>query len=268
MNNLLKILTISTLFLTSCEKVIELDLNDSDPQVIIEGNISDDATEQAEVRLSKSLNFDEDNNFPPLSNAVVIIKNQTSGIADTLKEVGKTGVYRGSKLVATVGNTYNLTVVAEGKTYTASSTVPRKVNLDSIRFVKQALFGNERIQTIPVFKDPAGIGDNYRFIMSVNGKKTNDIFIINDELSDGVLNGRPLGGGPDGENPLTIGDTMHIQMLCIDKPVYFYFETLTGGGGGPGGASATPTNPTSNIVGGALGYFSAFTKQSKTTIVK
>ena len=55
-------------------------------------------------------------------------------------------------------------------------------------------------------------------------------------------------------------------MECIDRPIYKYWYSLdrsaTGGSG-----QATPSNPVTNLQGGALGYFSAHTLQSRTMIV-
>ncbi|MBL7818277.1 MAG: DUF4249 domain-containing protein [Saprospiraceae bacterium] len=267
MNKLAIFLAASTLLLSSCEKVIELDLNNSDPQIVVEAWLSDDPSERAQVWLSQSVNFDQSNTYPPLSNATVFIKNRTTGEVDTLKEVGNSGIYGGSKLVAQVGQTYDLTVNVKGKTLTSSATVPRKVNLDSIRLTRTTFFGNENLQIVPRYLDPKGIGDNYRFVLSVNGNKKTDLLIQNDALSDGAYNARPLFGRM-GDNDIKIGDTLSLEMRCIDAGSYFYFDTLSEGGGGPNSSSATPTNPVSNIKGGALGYFSVYTKQVKSTIVK
>lgn len=48
-------------------------------------------------------------------------------------------------------------------------------------------------------------------------------------------------------------------MQCVDKAVNLYFVSMSQ----TNGESATPANPVSNIAGGALGYFSAYTKQIK-----
>jgi len=51
-------------------------------------------------------------------------------------------------------------------------------------------------------------------------------------------------------------------MLNIDYPVYKYFFSLENSATGEN-QSATPANPVSNIKGGALGYFSVQTIQSR-----
>jgi hypothetical protein len=57
-------------------------------------------------------------------------------------------------------------------------------------------------------------------------------------------------------------------MHCIDKVTYDYYYSLTQSSrNGPGGG-ATPANPITNIEGGALGYFAAFTVQKLTKVIK
>ncbi len=261
----------SIVLLTSCTKVIDIDLNSSDPQTVVEAKISDDATEKPEVRLNQSVNFDESNTFPPIKNAFVTLTDQTDNTQDTLKEASA-GIYQSSKMVGKTGHTYLLTIKTGSKTFTATASTPRKVTLTDIEMRAQSLFGNTSYQAIPKYIDPKGIGDNYRFIMSVNGKTKRDIFVVNDELSDGAPNGRPLflraSTNDTQDSFIKIGDTVSLEMQCIDKGVFNYFNSLGGDGGGPGGG-ATPANPVSNVKGsGVLGYFSAHTKQIKSVVVK
>lgn len=258
---------IATIFLmNSCEKVIELDLNSADPQIVVEATLSDDPTQRAEVRLSQTINFTESNNFPPLSNAVVFIKNKTTGVVDTLRERSQ-GYYRADNLFGVIGQTYDLTVLVNGKTLTASAAIPRKVNLDSLKILRQAGFGGQQnIFVLPIFTDLQGIGDKYRFVMSVNNKIRDNVFLFDDQLSDGTTNAQPL--AVRGENTLKVGDIVSLEMRCIDAGSHQYFSTVEGGGGGPNSSSATPTNPITNIKGGALGYFSAYNTQVKTITIR
>jgi Domain of unknown function (DUF4249) len=254
----------------SCEKIIQVDLNSSDPQIIVEAVMSDTISEKAEVRLSRSVNFSETNTFPAVANAAVTITDLTDNKIDTLKE-SVAGLYKSSKLSGQEGHSYLLTVKTDGKTLTSTAAIPRKVKLDSIEVRGQPFFGSINYQIIPKYIDPKGIGDNYRFVMYVNGKRQDDIFVFTDELSDGNPNGRPLqrGRSSDSTENIKIGDRIDLEMHGVDKGVYEYFNTLRArGGGGPGGGSATPANPITNIKGGALGYFAAYTKQRKSAVVK
>jgi hypothetical protein len=258
------------LVFASCEKIIQVDLNSSDPQIIVEAVMSDTISEKAEVRLSRSVNFSETNTFPAVANAAVTITDLTDNKIDTLKE-SVAGLYKSNKLPGQEGHSYLLTVKTDGKTLTSTAAIPRKVKLDSIEVRGQPFFGSINYQIIPKYIDPKGIGDNYRFVMYVNGKRQDDIFVFTDELSDGNVNGRPLNRGrsSDSTENIKIGDRIDLEMHGIDKGVYEYFNTLRArGGGGPGGGSATPANPITNIKGGALGYFAAYTKQRKSAVVR
>ncbi|HKZ66576.1 MAG TPA: hypothetical protein VJ111_09490, partial [Chitinophagaceae bacterium] len=62
------------------------------------------------------------------------------------------------------------------------------------------------------------------------------------------------------------GDTVKLDMLCIDPAVYKYWYSVNQSATG-NSQSASPANPVSNISGGALGYFSAHTIQTKTLLV-
>src|SRR5690554_906724 len=97
----------STILLYSCEKEIDLDLNNSDPQIIIEGSITD-APGPYYVRISKSVNFDEPNSYPPVSGAYVTISDN-EGNTDVLTEIEE-GLYQTNTIVGAPGNTYNLSV--------------------------------------------------------------------------------------------------------------------------------------------------------------
>jgi hypothetical protein len=259
----------SSILFASCEKVIEVDLNTAEPKFVIEGKISDDATELATVRVSRTVNFDDPNTFPAASNAIVIINDQTVNTTDTLKESNK-GIYQSTKIKGVEGHIYNLTVKIDNKSFTATTLLPKKVGFENIEIRAQAFFGNTDYQIIPKFIDPKGTGNNYRFVLSINDKVKNDIFVLNDELADGNVNGRPLfrQRSSDSTENIKIGDRIGLEMQNIDKDVYEYFNSLAGEGGGPGFGSSTPANPVTNIKGGALGYFAAYTKQKKSVVVK
>jgi hypothetical protein len=252
------------MLIIACTKEIELDLDGAQPQLVIIGNIADtDGPHQ--VTISKSVLFSDANQYPPVSGALVVIRDSI-GIVDTLKEI-KAGVYETGHLVGIPGHTYLLQVITEGKSYTAVTSMPTKVLFDSIRFNPVTIPGNaENYAAVPVFRDPAEVSNQYRFIQTVNGKLDAGYYVQNDFVSNGSINNRPL-FSPDID--LKSGDTVRIEMRCIDQASYLYFFTLSQiASEGPGGGT-TPTNPPNNITGNpALGYFAAYTSQTKTAIVK
>ncbi|MFC4231248.1 DUF4249 domain-containing protein [Parasediminibacterium paludis] len=245
----------------ACTKVIDINLNDAAPQLVIQGNVTNQAGITT-VSISKSVNYSQDNVFPTVSGAVVTIKDSTTGITTPLAEITP-GIYQTATIVGTPGHIYLLNVLVNGATYKASSTMPSPVTLDSITFQVNSGFGQTLINPMPNFQDPAGINNNYQFIQTINSKITKKIFVFDDRLSDGRYISRQLFNDSAYIQPK---DTVQLEMRCIDKNVYEYFKQLSGLDPTNGQPTA-PTNPVSNISGGVLGYFSAQTTQKKKAIV-
>lgn len=249
------ILVCSSILFPSCQKVIKLDLKESDKKIVIEGGIADGAAIST-ITLTKNINFDQSNTFPNVSGATVKISDN-EGNSETLTETSA-GVYQTSTLVGVSGRTYFLSIAAEGKTYSSQCTMPYKVNFDSLLFEKELGFQGDSMNNItPLFQDPAGIKNYYRYVTYVNGVRVKGSIRDNDFFSDGNYHVSPL---QYDDIKLKNNDTLMIEMQCVDKAIDLYFVSLLQTTSGSSGA---PANPVTNIVGGALGYFSAYTKQTK-----
>ena len=218
--------------------------------------------------ISQTKDFSADNTFAGVSGAAVHITEQ--GGATTLLTETATGIYEAPGISGTSGKTYELSVIVNGQTFTASSTMPQPVNMDSIFFTDDNVMGKTRKLVNVQYNDPAVTGNNYRFIQYVNGLKEQQIFIRNDDLTNGntsITKLRYLRSNED-DNDIKRGDQITVGMLCIDAAVYKYWYSLNRSATGGGQMSATPANPVTNISGGALGYFSAHTLQSKTLVAR
>jgi len=261
------ILIIALFAILSCEKEISIDLNKSNPQYVIEGIITDQPGPYT-VKISKSVNFSDDNNYPAMQAAKVVISDN-AGNSELLSEVSA-GKYQTQNLQGVPGRIYSLSVTIENKKFTAICQMPLLVTLDSVSFMESSgppMPGNtEKLFTmIPRFNDPASVQNNYRFIQWANNEKDKSFLIINDDNINGKLNKQPL---MSMSFKIRKGDVVTIEMHNIDKQVYDYFSTLNQiKGKGPGGGG-TPANPQSNISGDVMGYFSAHTVQTKTITIK
>ena len=114
---------------SSCKKVIDIDLRNQSGQLVIEGNFTDVIDTQV-VKLSRNVPFTSTNTYPPVTGASVTMDNHHGRIV-TFNE-GPAGYYSVFPLGGTLGRTYTLSVVVDGKTYKADSTMPDEVALDSI----------------------------------------------------------------------------------------------------------------------------------------
>lgn len=245
---------------TSCQRVIDIDINHGVSLIVIEGKITNVAGIQT-VSISKTVPYSDANVYPPVTGATVTITS-TSGTT-TLKET-QPGQYTISNFKGRSAQAYTLNVLADGKVYTASSVLPGQVTLDSLG-VSGISVGKKTVKTVSVYyHDPPDAANQYRFIMYVNSVQVKAIFTVNDALTNGRIVNSML---YQYDIELASGDKVEVEMQCIDKNVYNYWYSLSQQGGNGPANSATPSNPTSNISNGALGYFSAHTVQRKSIVV-
>src|SRR6218665_54053 len=123
--------------LSSCQKVIDVKLDDADKKLVIDAVLTDHEG-GCIVKISKTKSFNESNNFTGLGGATVSIKDESGNIT-ALTETA-TGVFTHPSLKGIYGKTYQLLVQAEGKNYTSSSTMPQLVTFDSAYLETQKFF--------------------------------------------------------------------------------------------------------------------------------
>ncbi|MEI6276958.1 MAG: DUF4249 domain-containing protein [Prolixibacteraceae bacterium] len=233
--------------LSSCEKVIQLDLNNTTPRIVIEGTIYDHRGPYT-IKISRSVNFDESSVYPPVTGARVEISDNI-GQTEILSE-SKSGTYVTSDLRGIPGHIYQLTVKTAEGTFSSSATMPAPVEMDSIYF-SLSPFSGDKVTTVR-FTDPPFTKNFYRLVYIINKVQQQGFYLFKDELFQGSsirysLNSR----GSDIK--LLNGDSVTVWLESIDDRVFEYFRTV----GTDGGQSASPSNPVSNISNGALGYFNA-----------
>jgi len=255
----------------SCTKNIHLDLARSGEEYVIQGVITDSAG-GCRVSISTDQDFYDTTVYAGISGATVTITDD-SGQAIPLLETS-TGVYSSPSIMGRPGVTYYLTVGIAGKSYTASSTMPQPVELDSVYGDVENTFGDSRKVVHVLYKDPPGKGNSYRFVEYVQGYEQSGIFIRNDDISDGIaidndlLNFSMSDDNYNNTNNRKIqgGDSIRVVMQCIDPAVYTFWYSLDQSASGT--AQAAPDNPVSNISGGAFGYFSAQTERQKSFVIR
>ena len=239
------------LMAVSCEKVINIDLHDSQPVVAIQANLPLDSV--CTVYITRSIQFSQPDIFPRVYGAALTLTDD-KGKSETLHEVDPpSGQYETASLRGAEGRTYTLTVECEGNTYTASSTLPHMVTLDSLKIQKMTIMGKNIFQIIPYFNDPPGIPNWYKMQTAINGVPDGDIRLRSDKYTDGQVNREPVN-----IHDAKSGDRLTFTMLGIDEAAYTFYNTLRQGSG----SSTTPANPISNFSGGCLGYFKAYTTQT------
>jgi hypothetical protein len=248
---------ITLLYFVSCYRdPININLDEFGNKIVIEGNITDN--EGTTVRISRTVHYNDENDFPPVQGASVTIENQT-GEFSHLTEI-QPGLYRDYSFRGIPGNTYSLTVITDYERYTASSTMPQPLLLETIEF-------NEIAPGVNIFElsmsliEHSGINDYCIINLYQNGYLADQV-LYNDSQNDGNLVEIEYF-----DMLFYLNELVTIELITIDESIYEFFHTLNmieeseedddelAGTFIP----VTTFNPTTNWDNGALGYFSANT---------
>jgi hypothetical protein len=258
-------LFLSALLLAGCQEVIEIELDEADRQIVIEGSIYQGG-DSAMVRISKTTSYFSVDPAEPVANAIVQLTMPDSTVVDLIHEGN--GLYKVTGLNIINDADYELAVNINDKYYTATSRMMPELPLDSLEYeFQESIFGQpEGYNVFLIYQDAPG-KNYYRILSTVNGvpkREPGDLQIVDDNLNDGNLIRIPIF-----TSLFEPGDTVEAELQSLDAGVYEYFQTLSSVASEDAGSpfSAAPANPVTNIEGGALGVFGAYTTSKRTIIL-
>ena len=253
------VLALILLFLAAgCEDVINVKLDNVEPRIVIEGFILEENPPYAAVIIHKTADFYRLSTFEMVDSAFVTIADDAGNI-DTLEQYDE-GVYLSPFINPIVGRTYIASVTAEGVTYTAASTLPLPIAVDSLvtEYQPGGGFGydaDEGYRLHVFFTDRDSIDEFCNIKVQVNDSLLTSYYLYDDQFSDGnVINYEYFGDVFD------LGDTIYVAMFSMDSTVYEYFSMLQHciAYTDENTVEGIPANPKSNWDNDALGYFGAF----------
>lgn len=262
MRNLFYLLILTFLF-SACEKVIDVDLNDADPQIVIEGNLCSD-NGFAEVKISMTSSYFDTVPGAKVKGAKVSVQDDKGRNYRFYEK--KAGIYRSYEIRPAVNKTYKLSVESNGVKYEAQSTLKPEVKIDSVTWIfdEGNSFFDAGYYLNVYLTDPPQIDNYYRIKIYRNGKlksSTDDLIFFNDRFVDGNIVEVSLFN-----DPYKLKDTVMVQLISLDSAVYEYFKTFGELiNNNPG--SAAPANPNTNLTNGALGYFSVWSSYTLSVII-
>lgn len=269
MKNKFLIFTVLTGFLgffSSCEKVIEIELEETETQIVIEANLQA-GTHPFVVVISETAPYFEAELPESIEDAVVTLRDDAGNVFNVPHE--QNGKYI-STFEGIPGRTYTLEAEIEGVVYTAESTMQEKVELLEVFTEFEEAIGprDEGYIFFFRFQDEPEAKNFYRLIHTVNDTVQldgDDLQVVDDVAFDGGAARLPIF-----QKVFDLGDTVSIELLHLDESAFNYYNTLgniIGGGSGPFGGSAAPGNPETNWSGGALGYFSAYSSDTASLVI-
>lgn len=260
--NILAVIIVTTLI--SCEEVIDIDLNSSNPVLVAEGVINTGST--AMVKLSYTTDYFDTEQAHAEENATIVISDN-EGNSEILLHIAD-GLYLGSEIIGTSNNQYMVTIQNNGEEFEATSFLYPPSEILKVIFEKNETVKpgqNDSYNIITNFKDDTSSRNYYMFKYWINGEiETGSYYLIDDEYYEntGEIEYSPM--RPNFE----LDDEILIELYSIDEETYIYYSKLNDNGEGMMGGSSTPFTPTSNFGDEVLGYFAAWSKIEYVTIVK
>ncbi len=258
------IVTAALTLLASCRKEIEMDYIPVEKLYVIDGYVSD---RDIRVTVSRTRDMEDGNRNTSVSDAVVKISG--GGLDEVLRYDPVDDSYRSwENATGSPGNTYTLTVkTSDGKEFVSKSKMgePGKIVLPIVFSYEPVITTRYMLFSVGI-TDPPGADTRYCLRIYRNG----DIFsrtLITDKGHNGSVIPNTLlvrfswDADPtpeeEEERPdiFRKGDKLDMALETIDRPVYDYLYSLGLSGG-------SLSNPLTNIEGGCLGYFSAFSSDT------
>ncbi len=277
---------------SSCEKAVTFNLNETQPKLVVEATIEND--QPPVVILSKSTGFFSKIDASTLANsfvrnADVFVSNGT--LTHKLKEYavnlgnGYTFYYYSvdpsdpaTLFNGQLNHAYTLRIVADGKEYTASTTIPSITKrIDSLFWKKPpSAEDSAKAELMVKATDPPGYGDYVRYFT----KRNNEPFypginsVFDDQVIDGTTYSLEVERGWNRNTPtddrsafFERGDTVTFKLCNIDKATYDFWRTMEFSYASVGNPFSSPAKVMTNISGNALGYFGGYAAQFKTIII-
>jgi hypothetical protein len=253
------------ILITSCEDVIEIELNHIEPKLVIEGVIND-LDNQCIIKLSKTTDYFNQKANTAVSDAVITLADNAGTIVN-FTEI-EPGIYRDASVQAKPNINYTLNILSDGDKYVANATIPQKVNIDSLTYHYNPVSILYEVGYVVSchFSDPEEFRNYYRlktYNISDRTKAKNSKDIYNDDLFNGNIVELPWS-----YDVYQQFDTVVVELYTLDVQTYDYYNTLFPISGGAEMMSmTTPANPNTNLSNGALGYFGAYTISRDTIII-
>ena len=249
----------AVLLLAGCEDVITVDLDTAAPRLVIDASIDwvkDTPGNEQKITLSTTTGY-YSADFPSVSGAAVTVTDASATVFEFVETPG-TGEYVCVNFLPVIGQTYDLKIVLNGQTYTASETLTPVPEIeDAIDQDDKGGDTGDEIEITFHYQDDAGQANYYLNSVTQPYTPFPELEVEDDEHT----NGNRMQESYSSED-LKPGDQIDIRLYGISKNYYNYMYRLIAASGNDG--SPFPTIPSAvrgNIVNQtdgknyAFGYF-------------
>jgi hypothetical protein len=266
------LLIVMLLTLISCEDVVDVDLDNANPRLVIEASIlwkKGTSGSEQKIKLTTSTDYYYSNVTPIVSGAIVTVTSGTTTF-NFLYNSGS-GDYNCTNFVPVIGETYVLTINVDGEIYTATETLQAVPSIDSVEQNNEGGFLGDEIEVKYFFQDDGSTNDFYLVQFNSNFSLLPEYDVVNDQF----FQGNQMFGLYSNDN-MVPGDELTFTLHGISERYYNYLNVLLGISGGNGGSPFTtpPATVRGNFVNQinpnnfAFGYFSLSEIETKTYMIE
>jgi len=261
------ILLALSIHIISCNDVIDLDVPNANPRLVIEASLDWEkgtlGNEQI-IKLSNTKPYFDVATSDIATGALVKVTNDNDGTEFIFVDQNN-GEYSTSSFIPVLNQSYTLEVIYNNETYSAQETLMPVTNIIDIEQSYEGGFDDEVLDVSIYFQDPI---DEENFYL-VRFKEEGDVFAELEDISDEFINGNLIDtwfekedDDDTNEESFIPGDIVHIDLHGISKRYHNYIRLLieqSNSGGDPFSAVPAPLrgNCINNIYPDnyALGYF-------------
>lgn len=238
-------IAIVSLWISACEKVVDIDLPTTDPVPYVDAWITDQEGPQT-IKFLKATGYLSESGPEPITGAQVSVTDLT--LNRTYDFSYANGAYTHDpgpgNHIGVIGHQYKLSITYEGELFEATDVLNRVCPVDSITYeYKEQGTGEEEGYYATFFaKDLAGAEDFYWIRTYRNGvlnHNVTEMWAIDgsfyEDVSDGMNFILPIREGiTSGEHPYVQGDEVKVLIRSLSKPAYGFIrmvnDQLTNGG--------------------------------------
>jgi len=241
MKNLqIAILLLFSMFLfSSCEDVIDLDLDAGTSQLAVDALVKvNDGVQKVRLTMTSEY-FDNASPARGATGATVVLTSNLGQTYTFIESTSNAGDYfSADSIKAITGEAFTLNISYRGNEFYAISPVVRGTIIDTL-FVEErpAQFGNEAGKYFQLIaRDSVGFGDYCWIRYKLNGQTDLRISSLQSALpvdaafalgnADGLEFIFPIRNTINGDKPYLVGDTMDVELLSIDAEQWRFLNEM------------------------------------------
>ena len=249
---LISLLIIVLPLFTACEKVIELDLDTQEKELVIDAHIDWEkgtTGQEQTIQLSYTQPYYSQEAPEGASGATVLVADNQGNIFPFVEHIA--GTYKNLSFTPTLGRRYALIVQHQGKEYVASDILKEVPQLTEDNITQSNDGGFTRDQIMLTLRFDANPNERNNFVLRIKASSdgVTRIYGFNDRyFPDGRFSSKILSRSNKEEEKFKPGDTVEITLFRVSETYMNYIRVLSNNASNNAGLFSIPNRVRGNIV--------------------